>query len=79
MKASIIDLRYKMHDILNALDRNEKVIVLYHGKQKGVILPISKPVAKKVQDQVFFGMAKDEKEPVTKQMEKLRKGRYDDL
>ena len=25
MKASVVDLRYKMNDILKALDRNEKI------------------------------------------------------
>ena len=32
MKASIVDLRYKTTDILKALDRNESVTILYHGK-----------------------------------------------
>jgi len=39
MKASVVDLRYKMNDILKALERNEEVTVLYHGKVKGVIVP----------------------------------------
>ena len=34
MKASIVDLRYKMNTILKALDRNEAVTILYHGKEK---------------------------------------------
>ena len=79
MEASIIDLRYKMHDVLNALDRNEKITVLYHGKQKGVILPVHKPISKKVQDHAFFGMSKDDKESVAKTMKKLRQGRYNDI
>ena len=79
MEASIIDLRYKMHDVLNALDRNEQVIVLYHGKEKGIILPVPKPVSKKVQEQSFFGMAKGDKKPIAEVMHKLRKGRYDDI
>ena len=29
MKASVVDLRYKMNDILKALDRNEKITILY--------------------------------------------------
>ena len=28
MKATVVDLRYKMNDVLKALDRNEKVTVL---------------------------------------------------
>jgi len=37
MKANVVDLRYKMNDVLKALDRNEQVTVLYHGKVKGII------------------------------------------
>lgn len=32
MQASIVDLRYRMNDILKALARNEEVEILYHGK-----------------------------------------------
>ena len=32
MKASIIDLRYRMKDVLRALDRHEKVGIFYYGK-----------------------------------------------
>ena len=39
MKATVVDLRYKMNDVLKALDRNEKVTVLYRGKVKGVLVP----------------------------------------
>jgi hypothetical protein len=35
MKATVVDLRYKMNEILKALDRREKVTLLYHGKIKG--------------------------------------------
>lgn len=31
MKASIVDLRYHMKEILKALDRNEPVEILYRG------------------------------------------------
>ncbi len=40
MKATIVDLRYRMRDVLKALERNEEVEILYHGKIKGVILPV---------------------------------------
>ncbi len=42
MKATVVDLRYKINDVLKALARNEKVTVLYHGKVKGVIIPPEK-------------------------------------
>ena len=40
MEASIVDLRYKMNDVLKALDRHEKVTILYRGKPKGVLHPL---------------------------------------
>lgn len=40
MKATVVDLRYKMNDVLKALDRNEKVTVLYRGKVKGFLIPL---------------------------------------
>ncbi len=42
MEASIVDLRYKMNDVLKALERNEKVTILYRGKPKGLIIPFKK-------------------------------------
>lgn len=39
MRASVVDLRYRMKDVLRALDRNEEVTVTYRGKVKGVIVP----------------------------------------
>ena len=32
MKASIVDLRYRMNDVLKALERSEDVDILYHGR-----------------------------------------------
>jgi len=34
MRASIVDLRYHMKDVLGVLDRGETVIVLHRGKEK---------------------------------------------
>ncbi|MEK6766582.1 MAG: type II toxin-antitoxin system Phd/YefM family antitoxin [Planctomycetota bacterium] len=59
MKASVIDLRYKMKDVLKALDRKEEVTILYHGKVTGVIVPVNNKKYKKVKDHPFFGMLKD--------------------
>ncbi len=77
MKASIIDLRYKTKDILKALDRNESVTVLYHGKVKGVIKPTREKLLTKVKDHPFFGMGSKNEETVIEEMENLRKPRYD--
>lgn len=79
MKASIVDLRYKMNDVLKALDRNEQVTILYHGKIKGVIMPTSKERLKKVEEHPFFGMLRHKKKPVLEELKDLRKVRYSDI
>ena len=48
MKATIVDLRYRMNDILKALERNEDVNILYHGKTKGVLTAGTRPSKSKV-------------------------------
>jgi antitoxin (DNA-binding transcriptional repressor) of toxin-antitoxin stability system len=80
MKATIVDLRYKMKDVLKALDRNEAVTVLYHGKTKAIIVPAKGQVLKKIQDHPFFGMsAGNSRKPVLDQLDELRKPRYNDI
>ena len=76
MKASIVDLRYKTRDILKALERNESVTVLYHGKVKGVIHPAGKPAAPAVAEHAFFGMHRDAGESVAEELERLRRPRH---
>ena len=41
MKASIVDLRYRMKSVLEALDRGESVTVLYRVREKARLVPIS--------------------------------------
>ncbi len=77
MKASIVDLRYKTSDILKALDRNESVTVLYHGKVKGILKPAREKSISKVKDHPFFAMHKDFEQTVLEEVESLRKPRYD--
>ena len=79
MEASIIDLRYKMKDVLEALDRREAVKILYHGKVKGTIVPVSGGQKARMTDHPFFGMRRDEEESVAEIIERLRKGRYNAL
>ncbi|MFQ5708915.1 MAG: type II toxin-antitoxin system Phd/YefM family antitoxin [bacterium] len=80
MKASIVDLRYKMNDILKALDRNEQVTVLYHGKVKGIIVPAKKDQNKKMTNHPFFGMLSEGSEKsVLDILKDLRKPRYNDV
>ena len=80
MKATIVDLRYKMKDVLKALDRNETVTVLYHGKVKGVIVPAETQGQKKIMDHPFFGMSsRYRKKTVLEDLTDLRKSRYHDI
>ena len=79
MKASIVDLRYKMKDVLKALEANETVSIYCHGKLKGTIIPAKPAKRMRVQDHPFFGMNKNDKRPVSEIMKELRGGRYRDL
>lgn len=78
MKVSVVDLRYKMNDVLKALDRNEDVSILYHGKLKGIIKPQNAVEAKKTKivDHPFFNM-NGSSESVEDEMNRLRGGRYE--
>lgn len=81
MKASIVDLRYHMNDLLKALARNQKVIIMYHGKKKGVIVPCDETISTKtkVEDTALFGMYKGSDKTVDEIMKNLRGSRYHDL
>lgn len=65
MNATIVDLRYRMKDVLRAINRGETVTVLYRGKAKAVLMPISPPLgasekgAPRTADQPLFGLWKD--------------------
>ena len=79
MKATIVDLRYKMNDVLRALDRNEKVTVLYRGKVKGVLVPAGEKTAMRIKDHPLFGISREDQKAVSDELNDLRKGRYDDI
>src|ERR1700722_17556902 len=62
MNASIVDLRYRMKEVLRAIDRGETVTVLHRGTPKAVLMPISPASDKsmpKTADQPLFGMWND--------------------
>lgn len=59
MKASILDLRRRMRDVLRALDRNESVTIYYRGKEKAVLSPSRQRTGKSVKDHEAFGMWRD--------------------
>ncbi|MFM2090752.1 MAG: hypothetical protein RLZZ127_1241 [Planctomycetota bacterium] len=39
MQATILDLRRRMPEVLRALDRQERVTILYRGKPRAVLVP----------------------------------------
>jgi hypothetical protein len=77
MEASVVDLRYKMKDVLAALERREEIRILYHGRVKGTIVPASSPRKVKMADHPFFGMNQKDTAGVPEIMAALRRGRYD--
>jgi antitoxin (DNA-binding transcriptional repressor) of toxin-antitoxin stability system len=80
MQASILDLRYHMKEILQALKRNETVDILYHGKHQGTIIPHGASTKElSTKDHPYFGMSSSTKKSVAKQMKELRGGRFNDL
>ncbi|HOO73599.1 MAG TPA: type II toxin-antitoxin system Phd/YefM family antitoxin [Spirochaetota bacterium] len=79
MKASIVDLRYKMRDILKALERNERVTIHYHGKIKGIISPVNNEITEDIRNHPFFGMNSKDALSVDEQMQIIRGGRDDDI
>ena len=80
MKATVVDLRYKMNDVLKALERNEKVTVLYRGKVKGILVPAGGNKKLNIREHPFFGMSsQDESQSVSDVMKELRRPRYDDI
>ena len=76
MKASVVDLRYKMKNVLQAIDRNETVTILHHGQERAIITPIDNNENKSVVSHPFFGMKNEAVETVDETMERLRGGRY---
>jgi hypothetical protein len=77
MDASVLDLRYKMRNVLTALNRREKVRILYHGKVKGEIIPCKGNSTTKTNQHPMFGMLKDDKINPTELVSKMRRSRYD--
>jgi hypothetical protein len=78
MKATILDLRRRMGEILKSLERNEPVSILHRGKEKGIIYPVPPREAKSsVEQHPAFGMWKDrdDMKDVDRAVRLLRKGR----
>jgi antitoxin (DNA-binding transcriptional repressor) of toxin-antitoxin stability system len=85
MKASVLDLRRRMKDILNSLKRNEPVTLLRRGKVVGTIQPPESALASgsdlHASAHPAFGMWRDRPglEDVEAAVERLRGGRFNAL
>jgi len=79
MKASVVDLRYKMNEVLKALDRREKVTLICYGKVKGTIIPVKSGQSTSVVEHPFFNMAGKESGTAQEQMNALRASRFNDI
>lgn len=81
MKATILDFRRRMSDIIRAIEHNETVIVFYRGKEKAVLSPINgrKGTGRSIADHPAFGMWSDRQdiEDVHGHIRNLRRGRVD--
>ncbi len=76
MSASIVDLRYKMREVLRALERRETVTILYHGKVRGTIVPAGEQPQTRVSAHPFFGMTATDTRRVQDVLDELRGGRF---
>lgn len=79
MKASILDLRRRMREILKALDKNEQITLTYRGREKAKIIPFGLSQNADFRKHRAFGLWKDRKDlaDVAKVVRKMRKGRFD--
>jgi hypothetical protein len=79
MEATILDLRYKMRDVLKAMDRRETVQIKYHGKIKGEIIPCHSQEKLKTSEHPMFGMLKNDRQDPGEVIAVMRRSRYRDL
>jgi hypothetical protein len=77
MKSSAVNLHDNTLDVLQALDNNESITLLYRGKIKGVIKPAKTTTRRQIQDHPFFGMYQENTNSVLDELSNLRKPRYD--
>jgi antitoxin (DNA-binding transcriptional repressor) of toxin-antitoxin stability system len=87
MKATVLDLRRRMKDVLESLRRNEPVTLLRRGKVVGTIQPPGAPpdsarrgpASRCASSHPAFGLWKDRADlrDVEAGVARLRKGRFD--
>lgn len=79
MKATVLDLRKNMKDVIAALNRNEKVTLTYRGRKKAIIVPCEdNKTNASTANHLAFGMWKERKDisEVEDYVRTLRKGRF---
>jgi antitoxin (DNA-binding transcriptional repressor) of toxin-antitoxin stability system len=77
MKATILDLRRRMPEMLRALDRHERVTIFCRGKERAVLVPSgAKQGKRRVSTHAAFGMwaDRDDLTNVASHVRTLRKG-----
>ncbi|MCC5828738.1 MAG: hypothetical protein JJU36_04765 [Phycisphaeraceae bacterium] len=84
MKASFVDLRKKSSQIIKALNRNERITVLYRGKPAAIMQPIDdqgRESTGSAKDHAAFGMwaDRDDMKDIAAHVRQLRRGRFDAL
>jgi antitoxin (DNA-binding transcriptional repressor) of toxin-antitoxin stability system len=82
MKATILDLRYRMKSVLAALERGEPVTVFHRGAKKARLIPIeaSAQVRKPSEDPAFgIWRSREDLADPGQHVRKLRKRRFGDL
>lgn len=80
MDASIVDLRKNTKAVLEALDRNETVTILYRGKKRGRLVPLTPfKKKKKASEHPAFGMWRErfDDKDVPGVVRQMRKSRFD--
>jgi hypothetical protein len=88
MEATISELPSRIDDILDALNREESVMLTHQGEIKGTIIPSSSSEGKlvhqnggaiSVKDHPLFGSLSSQQQNVNEVMDDLRKSRFDDV
>jgi len=72
MKTRAIDLRTQMKTVMSALEKNEPVIVTYHGVDKAKIVPIEEKNENDIQsitNHSFFGLYADRNPDISVEVE----------
>ncbi len=81
MKATVLDLRRRTKEIIEALDRGESVTITCRGKEKGTIVPARPKKRRSITESPFFGMWKDNRkvQDVEAFIQRIRRPRYYDI